>query len=329
MTEQNNEPSQEEIDYRAWNKTAWDEVRQFHETAESEKVFFGENNPQHRLAPEFFQFYLEGRPSKDAENALQTAFTMWSNLRGVSEQAQEAIKHISYEEDVWEGIGHCLLRIFNQDERSDEGLILLEKLAQEVIPLGSRTLLLSDLSRSLLNKGQIEKARPGFEQILQWNASEWHVKLAQGYIYEFDNLNIGQPAPHFRLQDIDGNVIDLADNHGKIVVLHFWGTTCGACKFIYPNLREVVQEFSEDEYVLVGISGDQDFEVLRASICEEKFTWPQICEGKGWEDTVFRLYNVTSIPTAYVIDKSGNIACKMVGGNRGEELQEVIRSLVV
>ena len=328
MTEQSNAASQEEIDYRAWKKTAWDEVRQFHETAESEQVFFGENNPQHRLAPEFFQFYLGNMPSKDAKNALQTAFTMWSNLRGVSEQAQEALKHIPHKEDVWEGIGHCLLRIFNQDGRTDEGLVLLEKLAREVIPPRSRTALLSDFSRGLLNKGQIEKARRGFEKMLQLNASESHVKLAQGYIYELDHLNIGQPAPHFRLQDIDGNVIDLADHQGKVVVLHFWGTTCGACKSVYPHLREMVLEFPEDEFVLVGISDDQDSGELGASICEEKFTWPQICEGKGWEDTLFRLYNVNSIPAAYIIDKAGNIACKIVGGNRGKEIQEVIRSLV-
>lgn len=269
MTKQNKSPSQE-IDYKAWHKAAWDEVRQFNPAAaKSEQDYFGPNNPQHRLASEFFQFYLENKPSKNAENALQMAFTMWSNLRGVSEQAQEALKHISYEEDVWKEIGHCLLRIFNQAERADEGLRLLEKF-----------------------------------------------------------LNIGQPAPHFRLQDIDRNTVDLADHQGKIVVLHFWGTTCGACKFIYPDLREMPQEFSTDAFVLVGISDDRDFEMLRTSISEEKFTWPQICEGNGWDDTVFRLYNVTSLPSVYVIDQSGNIACKMVGGNRGEELRETVRSLI-
>lgn len=315
--------TQDEAQFREKLKTDWEEVRRYWEEPD------GKVNPQHRLAPAYFKIYLEKRPSDLATRALGTAFTMWGNLKGVSDQVQQVLKQIPYEEDVWGDIGHCLLRAFHHDERADEGLILVEKLARKVIPLRSRTSLLSDLSRSLLDKGKIEKARQGFEQILEWNASEWHVKLAQGYIYEFDHLNIGQSAPHFRLQDIDGNAIDFADQHGKIVVLHFWGTTCGACRFIYPHLREMAQEFSGDEFVLIGISDDQDFEVLRASICEEKFTWPQICEGKGWEDTVFRLYNVTSLPSAYVIDKSGNIVCKMVGGNRGEELQEAVRSLII
>ena len=55
---------------------------------------------------------------------------MWGNLRGVSEQAQEALKHISYEEDVWEDIGHSLLRMFHHDGRADEGIVLLQDLSQ-------------------------------------------------------------------------------------------------------------------------------------------------------------------------------------------------------
>ena len=47
MTEQNSALSQEEMDFKVWQKAAWEEVEQFRETAED---YFGENNPQHRLA---------------------------------------------------------------------------------------------------------------------------------------------------------------------------------------------------------------------------------------------------------------------------------------
>ncbi|MCE2449796.1 MAG: hypothetical protein J4F35_15885 [Candidatus Latescibacteria bacterium] len=83
MTEQNNTLSQEEMDFKAWHKAAWEEVKQFRETAEGS---FGENDPQHRLAAEIFQTYLEKRPSEIATKALDNAFTMWGNLKGVSDQ---------------------------------------------------------------------------------------------------------------------------------------------------------------------------------------------------------------------------------------------------
>jgi len=147
---------------------------------------------------------------------------------------------------------------------------------------------------------------------------------------ELDNLNVGQLAPQFRLSDIDGNHIDLADYQGKIVVLQFWSTTCGWCKFIYPALRNIAQEYSEDKVILIGISSDMDFDALRAAITEEQFTWPQICEGNGWKDTVFKLYNVDRMPIEYIIAQDGKIAFKLGGGGKGsgEKVEEAVRSLV-
>ena len=70
MAEQDSAPSQQ-ADYNAWHKAAWDEIHQFcAAVAKSEWDYFAPNNPQHRLAPEFFQFYLENRHSKHAEHAL-------------------------------------------------------------------------------------------------------------------------------------------------------------------------------------------------------------------------------------------------------------------
>ena len=328
MTEQNNALSQEEMDFKAWQRAAWEEVEQFRETAED---YFGENNPQHRLAAEFFQMYLEKRPSEIATKALSNAFTMWGNLEGVSDQVQAALKHISYTEDVWDEVKSGLRNSFARDGRAKEATLLLEELVEKVVPLKSRSALLCALADTWEREGETGKARRGFEQIIAWDASEWHVDHARGHLYEFDNLNVGQLAPQFRLPDIDGNRVDLADYQGKVVVLHFGSTTCGWCKFIYPSLRNIAQEYSEDKVVLIGVSGDIDFDALRAMIKEEQFTWPQICGGNGWKDTVFKLYNMDRLPSEYIIDQDGKIAFKLSGGGKdsGEKLEEAVRSLVI
>ncbi len=327
MTEQNNALSQEEMDFKAWHKAAWEEVDKFRETAED---YFGEDNPQHRLAAEIFQMYLEKRPSEIATKALHNAFTMWGNLEGVSDQVQAALKHISYTEDVWNKVVHGLRNSFARDGREKEAILLLEELVEKVVPLKSRSSLLCKLADIWEREGETGKARRGFEQIIAWDASEWHVDHARGHLYEFDNLNVGQLAPQFRLPDMDGNHIDLAGYQGKVVVLHFWGTTCSWCKFIYPSLRNIAQEYSGDEVALIGVSDDIDFDALRAAITEEQFTWPQICEGNGWKDTVFKLYNMDRLPSEYIIDQDGKIAFKLSGGGEGsgEKVEEAVRSLV-
>ena len=40
------------------------------------------------------------------------------------------------------------------------------------------------------------------------------------------------------------------------------------------------------------------------------------------QDEAFRLYNVRAVSTTCVIDRSGRIARKITGGNRGDELRE-------
>lgn len=235
------------------------------------------------------------------------------------------------EEDVWDKVENGLMRSFREhDDREEEAISLLEEFVHKVIPLKSKSALLCTLADFWEKQGEKKKARQGFEQIIQWDASEWHIEHAQGHLYELDNLNIGQPAPLFDLPDVDGNRIRLADFHGQVVVLHFWGTDCGWCQFIYPPLRKIAQEYPEDQVTLIGLSTDTDLGILRAKIKEEEFIWPQICEGKGWKDTVFKLYNVDGIPAEFILDPDGRIAFKLSGGGEGsgDELAEAVRSLV-
>ena len=315
-------------EYSAWQKAAWKEVNGFYDSARTVEEAYGPANPQHRLAPEFFDFYRRNRPGRDATHALGVAFTMWSNLKGVSHLVQQEIRHISVEEDVWEEIASLLPRTFQADDREEEGLALLRDLAERVLPLRGRTALLFELSKRLMERGESTEAREGFNRIIEWNASDRHVIDAQGYIHELDHLNPGQPAPLFTKDAVHGASIDLAGFRGRVALLHFWGTDCGSCKLIYPDLRSLAQEYSESDLALIGLSYDQDPESLRSTIREQIFTWPQICEGNGWKDEVFRLYNVRAAPTAYVIDRSGRIVRKIAGGDRGDELRELVRSLV-
>ncbi len=120
-------------------------------------------NPQYLPAPDYFQIYLEKRPSELATKALDSAFGMWGNLKGVSEKVQEALTHISYQEDVWDKVEHGLRRAFSRDDRFEEGRKLLEHLEQRVVPLKSRSALLDTLAENWLSKGEMEKARQAFE----------------------------------------------------------------------------------------------------------------------------------------------------------------------
>ena len=43
-----------------------------------------------------------------------------------------------------------------------------------------------------------------------------------------------RPAPDFRLTESDGRPFHLVGQKGSVVVLNFWATWCGGCKFELP-----------------------------------------------------------------------------------------------
>ncbi|MCV4783904.1 peroxiredoxin family protein, partial [Escherichia coli] len=49
------------------------------------------------------------------------------------------------------------------------------------------------------------------------------------------NLQVGQPAPDFQAQALDGKVYSLSELQGKVVVLTFWSTKCEICHSEIPK----------------------------------------------------------------------------------------------
>jgi hypothetical protein len=46
-------------------------------------------------------------------------------------------------------------------------------------------------------------------------------------------------------------------------------------------------------------------------IAQKGVSWPQICDGKGDDGPIPKLYNVKGTPDLYVIDRAGNIAARL------------------
>ncbi|MCI0693391.1 TlpA family protein disulfide reductase [candidate division KSB1 bacterium] len=146
-----------------------------------------------------------------------------------------------------------------------------------------------------------------------------------GKLYELDSLNVGQLAPDFIAKDIKGNTITLSGLKGKVVLLDFWATWCGPCLPEIPHLKKIYSDYRNKDFMVIGISLDGDIADLQKFIDEQKIGWHQILSENGWEGKIARLYNITGIPSTYVIDRQGRIAFKNL---RGEKLRSSVNALV-
>ena len=132
-------------------------------------------------------------------------------------------------------------------------------------------------------------------------------------------------ATEFTLTDVDGNVFRLADQRGKVVVLEFMRTTCGACITQEPYLRELRSRLGND-VVMVMISvdptGDTDG-ILRSHRDENVMGWIAI------RDTaqIYKEYSVQATPTIFIIDKDGYIRYRHEGVTQSSILISEVETL--
>ena len=106
----------------------------------------------------------------------------------------------------------------------------------------------------------------------------------------------------------DGSQVDLASLRGKVVLVDFWATWCGPCMREAPDVVSTYNELHDKGFEVVGISLDIDQSRLDAVTKEKGMVWPQYFDGKGWSNEIASRYGIHSIPTMWLLDKSGRLA---------------------
>lgn len=142
------------------------------------------------------------------------------------------------------------------------------------------------------------------------------------------NLEIGTIAPDFSIPDVDGAVISLSSFRGKYVLVDFWASWCGPCRAENPFLVEAYKQYKNAGFEIFGISYDssRDRDKWLKAIKDDELTWPQVSNLKGWDDPTTKLYNISGIPSPFLLDPEGRIIAKNYE-IRGEKLLEKLSEI--
>jgi peroxiredoxin len=120
-------------------------------------------------------------------------------------------------------------------------------------------------------------------------------------------LKPGDVAPNFQTVDVLGRKIALKQYRGKVVVLHFWATWCGAARCTLPSVKTELQKYPADAVSVIGVSLDDDRNAFDKAIKDHELPWTNVFDGKGWMGRVARMYGVCSVPFDVVIDADGKV----------------------
>ena len=127
-------------------------------------------------------------------------------------------------------------------------------------------------------------------------------------------------APDFALVSTDGTTIKLSELRGKKVVLNFWATWCGPCKMEMPGLRSFAR--AHPDVVLLGIAVDSG---TRARLAKEKEALDLPYAILVGDAATSAAYEVSSLPTTFVLDETGHIVSAQVGPVFGWQLALLTR----
>lgn len=128
-------------------------------------------------------------------------------------------------------------------------------------------------------------------------------------VYEHDYIvKVGDKAPDFTLEMLDGTTFTLSQHRGKVVMLQFTASWCGICRKEMPHIESDIWQKHKDnkDFVLVGIDREETREAILPFIEKTGTTYPIAMDSNG---DVFASYALrgSGITRNILIDRDGNI----------------------
>ena len=115
---------------------------------------------------------------------------------------------------------------------------------------------------------------------------------------------VGKPF-RFSASGLGGGTIDASDYRGKVLLVLFWSTWCKPCTEDLPQILELYKQYRSKGFEIVGINLDSTTDPVDSYLKQHKVTWAQIHEPGGLDSRPAREFGIISLPTMFVIDKTG------------------------
>jgi peroxiredoxin len=130
----------------------------------------------------------------------------------------------------------------------------------------------------------------------------------------------------FTMKDMNGRDVKLADFKGKVILLDFWATWCGPCKYEIPGFVELQKRYGSRGLQVIGVSVDDTMDKLQPFARKYNINYP-ILQGLGHDDVQEAYGPIWGIPINFIISRDGKICAKHTGlpPTEGQPLEKAVR----
>jgi thiol-disulfide isomerase/thioredoxin len=123
-------------------------------------------------------------------------------------------------------------------------------------------------------------------------------------------------APQWSLHSLKGEIINLSDYKGKVVLVDFFYESCAPCMLALPKLMSLYEKYKSKGLAVIGIDPvDKKENDLKSFLAKRGVTYDVLLGGKDIE----RDYHLSGYPAVYILDKNGKILFDLSGYGAGVE----------
>lgn len=114
----------------------------------------------------------------------------------------------------------------------------------------------------------------------------------------------------FTLTALDGSRTSLSSFKGKVVLLSFWATWCGPCKQELPSMQALYKKMKAKGLEVVGVDLAEEKQLVSRFVTSNGLSFPILLDS---DVSVGSAWGASSIPTNYLLDRSGRVIARVVG----------------
>ena len=137
--------------------------------------------------------------------------------------------------------------------------------------------------------------------------------------------NITDNRLDFTVTDLKGDSIKLSSLKGKVLILDFWASWCGPCRFSNKYLVKLYSKYKDKGLEILSVSLDEETKDWKKAVTKDKITWIQGIDRGGWDAMAAIKWQVDALPSSFVVNKNGDVVAI---NPEKDELEKKIKALL-